>query len=254
MQLKPCGYLVLVTQDTASSNCSRCECCPFGDIACLALDSCLVLTKVRTAHKTLTSPSVTLRKLSLLILTLFNQNSTSVIKFKQRQFWTTTRSYNGNFIYCNKWLCNIIEISFQGRDNTNIRKDNILIFTKVGEMFEQVKNVIADEETTCEPKRIRRFRFRNSIYHIFLFNGTDSSCLDIIRIQSVICGRSSPHIFLSKRVKNLSGWQNSACTPNINFLLYCEYHRDHMFRSTIARQAKSSYLIVRRGFSTDLFI
>ena len=124
MQLKPCGYLVLATQDTASSNCSRCECCPFGDIACLALDSCLVLTKVRAAHKTLTSPSVTLRKLSLLPcltktqLALLNLGSDN---FPNRTR-TTTRSYNGNFIYCNKWLCNIIEMSFQGRDNTNIRK------------------------------------------------------------------------------------------------------------------------------------
>ena len=42
----------------------------------------LILKKVKTAHKTLTSPSVTLRKLStagLLILTLFNYYWSSVI-------------------------------------------------------------------------------------------------------------------------------------------------------------------------------
>ena len=70
----------IVTQDTALSNCSRCRRCPSGDILCLLLDLCLIfrlliLQKVKTAHKALTFPSVTLRKLStagLLILTLFN--------------------------------------------------------------------------------------------------------------------------------------------------------------------------------------
>ena len=31
-------------------------------------------------------------------------------------------SCDGNVIYCNKWLYNVIEINFEGRDNTNIRK------------------------------------------------------------------------------------------------------------------------------------
>ena len=83
MQLKPSGYLVFLTQDTALSNCSRCRRRPFGDILCLVLDSCLIfslliLQKVKTAHKTLTSPSLTLRKLStagLLIFTLFTYYS-----------------------------------------------------------------------------------------------------------------------------------------------------------------------------------
>ena len=68
MQSKPCGYSVFVTQDTAfrtaSSNCSRCRRCPFGDILCLAMDSCLIYRLlisqiVKTAHKTLTSSGVT---------------------------------------------------------------------------------------------------------------------------------------------------------------------------------------------------
>ena len=42
MQLKPCGCSVFVTRVTASSNCSRCKNCPFGDILCLALGSCLI--------------------------------------------------------------------------------------------------------------------------------------------------------------------------------------------------------------------
>ena len=83
MQLKPCGYSVFLTQDTALSNCSRCRRRPFGDMLCLVLDSCLIfslliLQKVKTAHKTLTSPSLTLRKLStagLLIFTLFTYYS-----------------------------------------------------------------------------------------------------------------------------------------------------------------------------------
>ena len=69
MQLKPSGYSVFVVQDTASSNCSLCIRCPFGDILCLVLDSCLIfklliLLKVKRAHKALASPSVTLRKLN----------------------------------------------------------------------------------------------------------------------------------------------------------------------------------------------
>ena len=81
MQLKPCGYSVFVTQGTA-----RCWRCPSVDILCLVLDSYVIFRlpikkKVKTANK-LTSPSVTLRKLSisgLLILTLFNSYSSSVI-------------------------------------------------------------------------------------------------------------------------------------------------------------------------------
>ena len=78
--------------------------------------------------------------------------------------------------------------------------------------------MIADEETTCEPKRIRRFRFRNSIYHIFLFNGTDSSCLDIIRIPSVICGRSSPHIFCQN---GLRIYQDGKIVHALLILIFC---------------------------------
>ena len=69
MQFKLGVYVVFVTQDRASSNCSRCERRPFGNILCLVLDSCLIfrlliLQKVKSAYKTLTSPCVTLRKLS----------------------------------------------------------------------------------------------------------------------------------------------------------------------------------------------
>ena len=76
-QNSPCGYSISVTQDTVSSNCSRCKRCPFGEILCLAPNSylifrLLVLKEVKTAHKTLISPIVTLCKLNtagLLILT-----------------------------------------------------------------------------------------------------------------------------------------------------------------------------------------
>ena len=76
MQFKLGVYVVFVTQDRASSNCSRCERRPFGNILCLVLDSSLIFRllifqKVKSAYKTLTSPCVTLRKLStagLLIL------------------------------------------------------------------------------------------------------------------------------------------------------------------------------------------
>ena len=80
MQLKPApgGYLVFATQEKASSNCPRCKRCPFGDILCLSLDSCLIFRllisqKVKAARQTLTSPSV------MLILNLFNYSSNSVI-------------------------------------------------------------------------------------------------------------------------------------------------------------------------------
>ena len=135
-------------------------------------------------------------------------------------------------------------------------------------MLEYVKNVIADKETTCEPERnlptisfclipydmgiLMTFQ-RSSNSYLFPY-GTDLSWLDIIRIPPVICGRSSSHIFFSKRARNLSGCQKSACTTEIMILLYCEYHRDHIFRNTIARQATSSYLFVRRVVSTNLFV
>ena len=81
------GYPVFVTQHAASSNCFFCKRCSFGDILCLALDSFLIfgliiLKKVKTALKTLTSPSATLRILStvgFLILTLSDQYSSSAI-------------------------------------------------------------------------------------------------------------------------------------------------------------------------------
>ena len=87
MPLKPC---IIVTHDTASSNCSRCKRCPFGDRVCLALNSCLtfrllVLQKVKTAHKTHISPSVTLREFSaagLLILTLLTDTPFALFKFR----------------------------------------------------------------------------------------------------------------------------------------------------------------------------
>ena len=51
---------------------------------------------------------------------------------------------------------------------------------------------------------------------------SDLSWLDIIRIPPVICGRSSSHVFFSKRARNLSGCQKSARTTEISILLYCE--------------------------------
>ena len=91
MQSKPCGYSVFVTQvaafRTTSSNCSRCGSYPFGDILCLALDSCLIFAllisqNVKTAHGALTFPGAKLRKLTtagLLILILLNCYSSSLI-------------------------------------------------------------------------------------------------------------------------------------------------------------------------------
>ena len=127
-------------------------------------------------------------------------------------------------------------------------------------MLEYVKNVMADKETTCEPERnlstisfclipydmgiLMAFQ-RSSNSYLFPY-GTDLSWLDIIRIPPVICGRSSSHIFFSKRARNLSGCQK--------IQLYCEYHHDHIFRSTIARQATSSHLFVRRVISTNLLV
>ena len=78
MQSEPCGYSIFFTQDAASSSYSRSKGCPLNDILCLALNSCLifrllVLQILKTVHKTVTSPIVTLRKLStagLLILTI----------------------------------------------------------------------------------------------------------------------------------------------------------------------------------------
>ena len=76
-------------------------------------------------------------------------------------------------------------------------------------MLEYVKNVIADKETTSEPERnlptisfclipydmgiLMTFQ-RSSNSYLFPY-GTDLSWLDTIRIPSVICGRSSSHIF-----------------------------------------------------------
>ena len=104
---------------------------PYSDILCLVLDSyltfrLLILQKVKTAHKTLTSPSVTLRKLSTVLwvskfllrqryLNLGSDNFSNRIR-------TAIRSYEENFFYCNKLLCNVIEISFQERDDKNIWK------------------------------------------------------------------------------------------------------------------------------------
>ena len=72
-----------------------------------------------------------------------------------------------------------------------------------------MKNLIADKETTCEPKRnLPTISFCLTQYDIRILmsfqrnsnsylspHGTDLSYIDIIRIPSVICGRSSSHIF-----------------------------------------------------------
>ena len=64
---EPVGYSIFVTQDTASSNCSRFKRCPFGDIVCLELNSFVILRlcKLSTA--------------GLLILTMFDHYLSSVI-------------------------------------------------------------------------------------------------------------------------------------------------------------------------------
>ena len=107
MQSEPCGYSIFFTQDAASSNCSRSKGCPFGDILCLALNSCLifrllVLQIFKTAHKTLTSPIVTLRKLStagLLILTI-----PELVHWR----WNIRKSggENGKSQWNINWMCN----------------------------------------------------------------------------------------------------------------------------------------------------
>ena len=75
-------------------------------------------------------------------------------------------------------------------------------------MFELVKNVIADKETTCEPKRNlptisfcyddfstqQQFIFLPSCDWLELF-------LYIIKIPSVICGRSSSHMFCQNELR-----------------------------------------------------
>ena len=104
-------------------------------------------------------------------------------------------------------------------------------------MFEQVKNVMANKETTCGPKRtlptisfsliphdvgiLMTFQQNSNSYRSPY--GTDSSCLDVMSIPSVICGRSSSDIFLSKRVRNSSGCQKSACKllNNLPILTFC---------------------------------
>ena len=102
------------------------------------------------------------------------------------------------------------------RINTIIRqlgKAYLVLFSKVDkrpQTFELVKNVIADKETTCEPKRnlptisfwlilydtgiLMTFPRNNNSYRSP--HRTDLNFLDIMRIPSVIYGRSSSHIFV----------------------------------------------------------
>ena len=64
---EPVGYSLFVTQDIATSNFSRFKRCPFSDIACLELNSFVILRlcKLSTA--------------GLLILTMFDHYLSSVI-------------------------------------------------------------------------------------------------------------------------------------------------------------------------------
>ena len=117
---------------------------------------------------------------------------------------------------------------------------------------------MADKETTCEPKRtLPTISFclipcdigilvtfqRNSNSYLSPY-GTVLSCLDTLRIPSVICRRSSSHIFCQnelirmpdeclhafipcsffvKTSKNLSECQKSACAllNNLLILIFC---------------------------------
>ena len=112
---------------------------------------------------------------------------------------------------------------------------------------------MADEETTCEPKRtlptISFCLIPCDIGILMTFQGNSNygtvlSCLDTLRIPSVICRRSSSHIFCQnelirmpdecmhafipcsffvKTSKNLSECQESACAllNNLLILIFC---------------------------------
>ena len=112
---------------------------------------------------------------------------------------------------------------------------------------------MADEETTCEPKRtlptISFCLIPCDIGILMTFQGNSNygtvlSCLDTLRIPSVICRRSSSHIFCQnelirmpdecmhafipcsffvKTSKNLSECQKSACAllNNLLILIFC---------------------------------
>ena len=128
-------------------------------------------------------------------------------------------------------------------------------------MFELVKNVITNKETTCKPKRTQPKISFCSIPHdvgilrTFQPNSnstrspyrTDLSCLDIMRIPWVICGRSSSHIFCQKRVRNSSGCQKSACKllNNLLILIFC-------FIASITATISSQVLLVRGVSSFDM--
>ena len=101
-------------------------------------------------------------------------------------------------------------------------------------MFELVKNVITNKETTCKPKRTRpKISFcsiQNDVEILIQPNSNSTaiqlvpligltSRLDIMRIPWVVCGWSSSHIFCQKRVRNSSGRQKSACKLLNNLLI-----------------------------------
>ena len=106
-------------------------------------------------------------------------------------------------------------------------------------MFDQIKNVIVDKETTYKPKRTRPTISSFSILYdigilmtfqpnINLYHSpyrTDLSCLDIMRNPWVVCGHSSPIFYVKKWVRNLSWCQKrkSACRllNNLLILIFC---------------------------------
>ena len=97
-------------------------------------------------------------------------------------------------------------------------------------MFEQVKNVMANKETTCGPKRtlptisfsliphdvgiLMTFQQNSNSYRSPY--GTDSNPVSYLR--AILFG-----YFLSKRVRNSSGCQKSACKllNNLLILTFC---------------------------------
>ena len=134
-----------------------------------------------------------------------------------------------------------------------------------------MKSVIASKEINWEPKRtLPTMWFFLAPYDIGILlafqrnsnsyrssSRTGLSCLDIMRIPSVICGQSSSYIFCQYEYGTYQDARR-VCAAwkflSINFLLFYKHHRDHIFRITIARQGTSSYLIVRGVVSTNLFI
>ena len=167
-------------------------------------------------------------------------------------------------LFINKWLFNEIKLSFQSRDNTDIRKClRSIIFWKVDEclngwrMWQPIKKLLKNSANDFVWFNTAWYRdSKDFSTQSFLF----LDWLELFRYEENPVSYFRAILFVyfsSKRARNYQVARRVKApkwSPNFNFLLSCEYHRDHIFRSTIARQAASSYLIIRRVASTNLFI